>query len=415
MSMQNGKELNLNTLTDFLGGFIDEEMPQTKPVPVLYHYHPERFRAYRKYHSYVSDYYKKNVPSDTGLLTSEGGNYVTDKIIDELENRISVFPREKVKGYPMPTLAVEAEATLSTSFARFEQAGRQIFDFRTELITLFSHTDVNEIPLKSIKLPYRSQYLYFGLQDELEFEAGWFFDGAYVESRGQDGEIQFTLTAVPEDRKLSKIWFLQPEVFFTQGFVGSTYRESYLEDAIDASFADLIQLLQERQYNGPKLPFSKEMAKQNIAHHKEMENSARRRYPVYKAALKLVVNALCYLTAYPVDVEERWPDGTPENMLKNTQKGTPKEQARAKSKLATLGYLPVKFCGKNLTLKKLPVVQDGDTLGKKVSVHWRRGHWRNQPYGTGRTLRKLIWLMPVLVGNTNSQTPENGHIYKVEN
>ena len=73
MSMQNGKDRNMNILTDFLGGFIDEEMPQTKPVHVLYHYHPERFRAYRKYHSYVSDYYKKNVPSDirsSGRLAS---------------------------------------------------------------------------------------------------------------------------------------------------------------------------------------------------------------------------------------------------------------------------------------------------------------------------------------------------------
>jgi hypothetical protein len=31
-------------------------------------------------------------------------------------------------------------------------------------------------------------------------------------------------------------------------------------------------------------------------------------------------------------------------------------------------------------------------------LHWRRGHLRNQAHGQGRTLRKIIWLEPVLVG-----------------
>jgi hypothetical protein len=30
--------------------------------------------------------------------------------------------------------------------------------------------------------------------------------------------------------------------------------------------------------------------------------------------------------------------------------------------------------------------------------HWRRGHLRNQPHGQGRTLRKLIWIEPLLIG-----------------
>jgi hypothetical protein len=30
--------------------------------------------------------------------------------------------------------------------------------------------------------------------------------------------------------------------------------------------------------------------------------------------------------------------------------------------------------------------------------HWRRGHLRHQPHGQGRTLRKLLWIEPMLVG-----------------
>lgn len=33
-------------------------------------------------------------------------------------------------------------------------------------------------------------------------------------------------------------------------------------------------------------------------------------------------------------------------------------------------------------------------------MHWRRGHLRNQPHGQGRTLRKLLWIEPMLIGMT---------------
>jgi len=37
--------------------------------------------------------------------------------------------------------------------------------------------------------------------------------------------------------------------------------------------------------------------------------------------------------------------------------------------------------------------------GGHVRMHWRRGHFTRQPYGPGRTLRKTLWLEPMLVGD----------------
>jgi hypothetical protein len=31
-------------------------------------------------------------------------------------------------------------------------------------------------------------------------------------------------------------------------------------------------------------------------------------------------------------------------------------------------------------------------------MHWRRGHIRKQPFGTGRTQRRLVWIEPMLIG-----------------
>lgn len=40
---------------------------------------------------------------------------------------------------------------------------------------------------------------------------------------------------------------------------------------------------------------------------------------------------------------------------------------------------------------------EGVTPGRSPRMHWRRGHYRNQPHGPGLAQRKVIWLEPVLV------------------
>jgi hypothetical protein len=57
-------------------------------------------------------------------------------------------------------------------------------------------------------------------------------------------------------------------------------------------------------------------------------------------------------------------------------------------------YQPL-WIGKNYSIKK--DVQDKGGTHSSPRVHWRRGFLRNQPYGEGRQLRKLVWIEPVLV------------------
>ena len=56
-------------------------------------------------------------------------------------------------------------------------------------------------------------------------EPGWRIDGAYVESRGPSGDIRFTVTAVPRDHGLSRLWYLLPKVQYNQDFV-SDFRQT---------------------------------------------------------------------------------------------------------------------------------------------------------------------------------------------
>ena len=398
-----------------------------KPEPPLYRYHPERFKAYRDYSEPVGKLYRQKVEPSSGMMTVDQLNEVMHIVVSELNRRSMAFPRKLKESHPQPSLVIEAEETLATAYGRFVQAGRQIMDFPPALTEMLAKTDIDDIPLNSIKLPYASQYMYFGPQADLELEPGWLVDGAYVEQRGVSGDVRFTITTVPHDHGLSRQWYLLPEAEYTQDFVGD-FRSMDLATAIDTVLSDRLASLQVRLAkkggditasmqseffkNGASMPDGVRVVDVGPRMASIRDDIARRRFPIYKAALQLVVNALCYVAAYPDDIDTVWPEGTPEALKQKALNGKGKEQMRATSKLAALGYVPVHICGKQVTEQRSIHGIHSQEHGH-ISTHWRRGHWRNQVHGPARSLRKLIWVMPVIVGTKSNEEPETGHLYLV--
>jgi hypothetical protein len=47
------------------------------------------------------------------------------------------------------------------------------------------------------------------------------------------------------------------------------------------------------------------------------------------------------------------------------------------------------------------MARSGGGNGSNKSAHWRRGHWRQQPYGKGRQMVRLVWIQPIFVGVEN--------------
>lgn len=404
-----------------------EAKPAEQSPPPLYRYHPERFKAYRDYAEPVAKRYRQRADPATGMFTLDELNEMAAQVTAEMNRRSLRFPRKLKDDHPSPTLVLEAEHILATAYGRFVQAGRQIMDFPPALTEMLAETDIDDIPLNSIKLPYASQYLYFGSQAALEIEPGWLVDGAYVEQRGEIGDVRFTVTAVPREQILSAQWYLFPEVEYTQDFFGE-FRSMDLATAIDTVLSDRLADLKKRRggtgwdltalleeaagENGMALPAGLSVVDVSPTLAGIRDDATRRRHPVYKAALQLVVNALCYVAAYPEDIDTVWPEGTPDSLKQKVLHGKGKEQMRAKSKLTALGYVPVHICGRRIAEQRtdhgIPAHGQGH-----VATHWRRGHWRNQVHGPARSLRKLIWVMPVVVGSKHGDDPEMGHVYRV--
>ncbi len=88
----------------------------------------------------------------------------------------------------------------------------------------------------------------------------------------------------------------------------------------------------------------------------------------------------------------------------------PKDIQRTTSKLISMGYTKINYCGRSFERLSNTMVDSSTEL----RAHWRRGHWRNQSYGPKLSNRKIIWIMPVIVRkNKAADIQESGHIYLV--
>ncbi|MBL8375918.1 hypothetical protein [Accumulibacter sp.] len=222
-----------------------EAKPAAIPDPPLYHYHPERFQAFHACAEQIGTIFRHKVDARSGMRTIDLLNELIRLVVDEMNNKGMRYPRKLKAAVSTSPLVMESMQHLMTAYGRFVQAGRQIIDFPPSLLDLLARTEVDDIPLNTIRMPYAAQYLHFGPQPDLELEAGWLVDGAYVEAGGEAGDVCFTVTAVPTDRQLSRLWFEIPEPYYRQDLVGD-YRTSDLATAIDSQLSDRLNELNQR-------------------------------------------------------------------------------------------------------------------------------------------------------------------------
>lgn len=389
--------------------------PAGKSEPPFHPYHPERFPAYRDHLPLVVEFFQQLADPDTGLLPAEQLADMKAYVKGMAFQRIAENPLRLEHLHPGRKLVAETEYDLTAAYCRYVQAGRQTMIFPEALTEMLAETGIDDIPLHSIELPCASQYLHFGPQANLEMEPGWLVDGAYVESRGQNGEIRFTVTSIPHNRKEARLWYCIPEPHCAQDIL-CEYGEKTFSAALGMVATQQMNAAARfaRQAAG-KEEFERVLILDAASYQEAM---ITRRIPVYKAAIQLVVNALCYITAYPEDIEPGWPEDAPKPLLEQWSRGNGEEKAQARSGLESMGYRPLKICGKRFAERQAALIAPPDSSDscdsrRQAATRWRRGHWRNQPCGPSMSQRKLVWLMPVPSGAKHPEGPEDGHIYRV--
>jgi hypothetical protein len=114
---------------------------------------------------------------------------------------------------------------------------------------------------------------------------------------------------------------------------------------------------------------------------------------------RILINAILYISSMHAETREvASPHEGLDEKLKNTKSSLERRDIyREAQKSSRLPYILV---GEGVTeVQSEDVANLGDSFRKKLSVRFIvRGHWRKQPYGTGRTERRLQFIQPYLKG-----------------
>ena len=376
---------------------------------MLLRYHPERYSLTRPFSKQVVNYFR-NYSLD-GLPTIELVEILNRIFIKNYNEMLLSMPLEL---RPKDTGLMQIEMTYAVHYADFVTNGRNVFHFEPEMVEKFKQTDIDEVPASVLQFPFPVFYMSFGLQEDMDLWGnGYFVDGAYVIVH-PNFPLQIVLSTIRKDieYKNNLNWIINPDRYY--------YLPLEIKDS-ERSISEIVDKAlgkELKEHDLSNLPDDsgiyqvgdrKVMVTDNKFKSSEQTlNDISKGFPVFREALRLVINGLCYITSYRDDIESKWPEEAPKLLverLENAPKASSKKKIR--SELLSQGYTKINYCGTSFKKNYITVIPSG----KEKTTHWRRGHWRNQPHGPQHSQRKLIWIMPVLVGK--AEVSEQGHIYNI--
>lgn len=292
--------------------------------------------------------------------------------------------------YQLSMYGIRAE---NLALAAYQAAGRETFEFLPELVSELRNTDISQVQLSNLALPYSAFYLHFGPQDDLQLSdfqraTPEIFDGAFVWAK-DNGTLQISLTYMRHGQPVSGL--AGPVAEITPDLMGLAADEALLK-GFQTSAGNVL----EAQRSAMPVEDADELDEQHRLYAQSVEQSAR-----------LVVNALFYLSAYGQDKSPEPSPATPGPLAsKFLSAKTAKAQRTAKGAMEKAGYSLVRLCGKEFA-SEAPGGTVSQDAGGSLRTHWRRGHWRNQKHGPALSMTKLIWVRPVRVnGQAAGEVPE---------
>ena len=287
------------------------------------------------------------------------------------------------------------------SYAKFAEAGSQIFHLSGRLQEMLMNSDADNVPVSSLHFPYDSFYL--------SLSHSMASDGDHAESENNH-LVGFFVRKV---ENLIKITVISVSSSERKDYKHPATQElcQYLDDGIDAweisfnlndgeTIGDCIIALVEK--------FAAKRIEEGKAYKSE-EGQMMAESFVYRA-ISFVVNTICFLTAYRGSGVDEWPESAPSELRYAANLPPSQRQKKAEKELIFSGYSRIKMF-------RAP---DEDSQGRVLGnygtspiCHWRRGHWRTQRYGKGLMESRLRWIFPVIV-NRDQGVITIGHRYDAD-
>lgn len=201
------------------------------------------------------------------------------------------------------------------SYIPFAMQGSNIFHLTPRLVQEFRQTDIGGTPIGAIiGLPYEHFYIHFGPQRDLILKEGVCVEGAYINrwvfgEPDRLGEYFVSILVVgrvmdlqPENiLRNDKYWFKKPESNYRLELFPET---SY--DEIDSLIEKGLKVIEERlapeSAAKEKKIATERMIKVVDKASDEYLHETRANIGVFRAALKIALNAIFFINTYPEDI-----------------------------------------------------------------------------------------------------------------
>jgi len=296
-----------------------------------------------------------------------------------------LLPWMRERGWPLSAVsAFSQEAQGVLAWLDWALNGKKLVTVLPALTQAFERSDCGDMRISDV-LDSASFTLYLHFEGPLAQRISYFpqstFEGAFIVSRPDTALRVVLCSKAPPDTPLTERWKERYDLR-----IAREHFDLPADTAIDLALADDLRDLQ-MAHDTLQARGSTAEAQQAAA----LCTRMREGHPAYCQALRLVLNALAFLKAYPQLQAPAWTEGAPPRLVNQALTGSDTERRRATSKLWALGHIPVQRIGQEFAK---PAAESTAHL----NAHWRRGHWRHQPHGPAFSLRKLIWIQPMLVG-----------------
>ncbi len=359
--------------------------------------------------AFIVDLAKKDAMALTGVgrdapVLDEKDTNFYEECISELKSRIArsvanytrktveeaVLDIEMQNGWNTPEFFAVGADTTSTyfTFLNFELFGAKVFNFASGLAKNLLHTEIN-VKTNLIELPFKS--CLFVYEDEAMIDAAYAIAKSKKTSINYNSPISVflvmddTMTEFPFRRLMMHIWHAKPS-------------ESHLFLKRELCLKEEWDL--ERSLRTDWNNLSNEAADPSGIGMGTNDDSLF--YTDGLLFFRAVLNSILYVSSSEADVREALSPRASILVAAEEVASRPKKKALLSqaARNSALDYSQVGDSVAPIEVSWGPKTNmPGTTSGSRPAVRFVvRGHWKQQPFGPGNSLRRLHWIKPYYKG-----------------
>ena len=243
----------------------------------------------------------------------------------------------------------------------WEEKGRNIFHFSENITELLKQTDVLDIDISLIKLPYSNFYIDLS-SAKIPFEenSSEIIEGAFIRDDYHDGddyERAINIDFVSKEY-IEKYWTINKDLCWDTErgfhsillFLDRKDNLRTVQDAISFDKSGFVgsPIFDDRDENTKDALF-------NI--HKQFVDRT----------INFIINCLLYLSTKEVDIDEKYPVDLPIHLRTKLEKANTKRKKEvAHSEISQNGFTKIKYVGYKLKINK-----SINSSGREAAPHWR--------------------------------------------